>query len=324
MKIDYLRRKHYNMDMFPTTADINLINSTHIECVCMLVRKRVSLIGGEVFMRDDWSLIVKTLTDRKVSVAVISNGFLFSEKILSELKRVNVESVAISLDGPQEIHDKFRCEGSFSRAIKAIDRLSESSIPVSVISTLHSLNVPQLEEMYKVLKDKNIFAWQLQACSPMGNARQQDFSVDIDFNEVISFVEKHKDNEDFIIGIADNIGYYTETEGYLRGNRNGNGPFIGCSAGLTNIGIDSVGNVRGCEAMYDDCFIEGNLTEQSLYEIWNNPDAFSYNRNFTCNNLTGRCAECKYSTKCAGGCRSYNYFSHGKMYESSRCVQKYK
>ena len=48
MKIDYLRRKHYNMDMFPTTgrvdmfpsnADINLINSAHVESVVMLAKK---------------------------------------------------------------------------------------------------------------------------------------------------------------------------------------------------------------------------------------------------------------------------------------------
>ena len=48
MKIDYLRRKHYNMDMFPTTgrvdmfpstADINLINSTHVEVVSYLAYK---------------------------------------------------------------------------------------------------------------------------------------------------------------------------------------------------------------------------------------------------------------------------------------------
>lgn len=48
MKFDYLRRKHYNMDMFPTTgrvdmfpstADINLINSTHIETIALLQRE---------------------------------------------------------------------------------------------------------------------------------------------------------------------------------------------------------------------------------------------------------------------------------------------
>ena len=27
-------------------------------------------------------------------------------------------------------------------------------------------------------------------------------------------------------------------------------------------------------------------------------------------------SECAYGGRCAGGCRSYNFFTHGKMYES--------
>lgn len=82
-------------------------------------------------------------------------------------------------------------------------------------------------------------------------------------------LEKHFDNPYFAIGIADNIGYYTESEGYLRENISGKGVFTGCRAGLTSIGIDSVGNVRGCEFIYDEAFIEGNLRERSLSDIWN-------------------------------------------------------
>lgn len=282
--------------------------------------RRVSLIGGEVFMRSDWSVIVKTLTDRDVNVSIITNGYLFSDKLIDELKKVKVESVAISLDGPESVHDLFRQKGSFQRALQAIDILSLNNIPVSIISTLHSLNVSCLEDMFGILQTKNIFAWQLQACSPMGNVKDTGLSTVIDFNQVICFVEQHLDKADFAIGIADNIGYYSESEGYLRGNTNGKAFFTGCRAGLTAIGIDSAGNVRGCESMYDSTFIEGNLREKSLYEIWTAPDAFAYNRDFTLDLLSGKCNDCIHGRQCAGGCRSYNYFSHGKLYESPCCI----
>lgn len=284
--------------------------------------RRVSLIGGEVFMRPDWKKIVTELTTRKVKVSIITNGFLFSEKLISDIKECNVESVAVSVDGPERIHDRYRQIGSFKRAMQAINVLSENDIPVSVISTLHSNNVNSLDEMYEILKAKGIFAWQLQACSPMGNASDNDFSTNIDFQTVIDFVERYLYNPYFAVGVADNIGYYTEGEGNIRGNTNGKAVFLGCRAGLTNIGIDSIGNVRGCESLYDEAFIEGNLREKALYEIWNNPDAFSYNRQFKVNDLTGKCRECTYGSRCVGGCRSYNYFTHGKLYESLRCVRK--
>ena len=86
--------------------------------------------------------------------------------------------------------------------------------------------------------------------------------------------------------------------------------------------IDSVGNVRGCESMYDERFIEGNLRERSLESIWNDENAFAYNRRFTKELLTGACKTCEYGSRCAGGCRSYAYFVHGKMYEAPYCAKE--
>lgn len=283
--------------------------------------RRVSLIGGEVFMRPDWDVIVKALTVGGIRVSIITNGYLFSEEIIRRLKEARVESVAVSLDGPEAVHDAHRQEGSFSRAVKAIDVLTDNGIPVSVITTLHSKNITALDEMYGFLKSRKISAWQIQACSPMGNAADGGIDSSIDFAKVIGFVRAHLKEAPFSLGVADNIGYFSDGEGIIRGNKNGSAVFSGCRAGLSSIGIDSIGNVRGCESMYDVCFIEGNLREKSLSDIWNDPNAFSYNRNFSPELLTGKCGKCEHGSICAGGCRSYNYFTHGKLYESMRCAK---
>ena len=283
---------------------------------------RVSLIGGEVFMRRDWIEIVKSLTDKNIKVSIITNGYLFSNNIIEQLKMANVESVAVSLDGPQEIHDVYRQAGSFKRALNAISVLCKNHIPVSVITTLHSENVSYLNKMYDILSDYEIFAWQLQACSPMGNAEKFGISSDFDFSKVIDFVSSHIGKSNFAIGIADNIGYYTPQEDKLRGSSTRCNPFMGCRAGLTTIGIDSVGNVRGCESMYDDRFIEGNLRKTTLSEIWNSPNSFLYNRQFNSELIESSCKSCKHFKFCAGGCRSYNYFTNKNMYDSPKCALK--
>ena len=282
--------------------------------------RRVSMIGGEVFMRCDWASIVERLTERGIRVCIITNGFLFAPELVSELKRVRIESIAVSVDGTQSVHDKYRRQGSFLRAMNAIDTLSAAGIPVSVITTLNAENAPLLENMYAELLRHRIGAWQLQACSPMGNAGEGGVDYRFDPNAVIAFVERHADAP-FALGIADNIGYFTEGEGNLRGDRSGKAVFEGCAAGLSAIGIDSVGNVRGCESMYDERFNEGNLRERSLADIWNDENAFAYNRNFTSELLTGKCADCEHGRYCAGGCRSYNHFVHGKLYEAPRCAR---
>ena len=174
-----------------------------------------------------------------------------------------------------------------------------------------------LEELYRVLEGSGIAAWQLQACSPMGNAaRGLDWRMDP--AEVIRFVERHRDRAPFMLGAADNVGYFTEEEPGLRGADGA--CFQGCRAGISAIGIDSVGNIRGCESMYDERFIEGNLRQRRLRDIWEDPEAFAYNRRFTPELLTGDCARCRMGPWCAGGCRSYNYFVHGKLYEAPVCA----
>lgn len=283
--------------------------------------RRVNLIGGEVFMRRDWKTIVGRLIGNGIRVTVITNGFLFADTVIRDLKTLGIESVAVSVDAPEKIHDKYRQEGSFRRAMQAIRSLTDAGIMTSVISTLNRENVGYLEEMYEILCGYPIFAWQLQACSPMGNAANAGIDFRFDPRDVIAFIRTHRDIAPFAVGMADNIGYYTEDEEFLRGCAVTGFPFTGCRAGLTSIGIDSVGNVRGCESMYDERFIEGSLREKPLRAIWEDPDAFAYNRRFTKDLLTGACAACPMGGYCAGGCRSYNYFVGGDLYASPRCAR---
>lgn len=283
--------------------------------------ERVSLIGGEVFLRPDWPQIVRALTDRGIRVSVITNGFLFTDDLIGQIWETGVEAVALSIDGPKKIHDRYRQEGSFDRARRALMTLAQKEIPVAVITTVNRENAGYLETFYEDIRRWPIYAWQIQACSPMGNAAASGIDYRFDPRKVLDFVGSHAPDAPFRLGVADNIGYYTEGEGMLRGNLSGQAFFTGCRAGLSAIGIDSVGNVRGCESMYDDCFIEGNVRSTSLRQIWEDPGHFRYNRDFTPALLTGPCVACPHGTYCAGGCRSYNYFVHHKLYEAPACAR---
>ena len=269
--------------------------------------RRVSVIGGEAFMRPDWAEIVGSLTKRGVKVCIITNGFRMTPHIISELKRVNIESVAVSVDGVREIHDAYRQKGSYERALDTLKTLAEAKIPVSVITSLRADNAPLLEQLYRELEKLPLFAG------------DNGVSVRFDAREVLRFVDRVAPTAPFMVGVADNIGYYTPEEGRVRGVQGA--CFEGCAAGLTTIGIDSIGNVRGCESMYDERFFEGNLRGRTLWDIWTAPDAFAYNRRFTSEMLTGACRTCPHGEICAGGCRSYNHFTTGRLYENCLCAR---
>jgi radical SAM protein with 4Fe4S-binding SPASM domain len=281
--------------------------------------RRVSLIGGEVFMRPDWAALAGALTVRGVKVCIITNGFHMTPALVREIKQIGVESVAVSVDGVRTVHDAFRQKGSYDRAIQTLRTLAAAKIPVSVITSLRADNAPLLPELYRELRRLPLFAWQLQACSPMGNADDNRVAVAFDARRVLRFVAETAPIAPFAVGVADNIGYYTPEEGGVRGVQGA--LFEGCSAGLTTVGIDSAGNVRGCESMYDARFIEGNLRERSLWDIWTDPGAFAYNRRFSEDRLTGVCRTCPYGGVCVAGCRSYNYFTTGRLYENCLCAR---
>jgi MoaA/NifB/PqqE/SkfB family radical SAM enzyme len=78
----------------------------------------IRITGGEPLLRNDIVDIINYIYSLGIFVALSTNGILFPEKIAKINK---LDSVTISLDGPEKIHDSIRGEGSYNKAIQAID-----------------------------------------------------------------------------------------------------------------------------------------------------------------------------------------------------------
>ena len=81
-----------------------------------------------------------------------------------------------------------------------------------------------------------------------------------------------------------------------------------------------MGGVKGCESLYTDEFIEGNIRQDSLSAIWHNKDNFAYNRHFDKNSLRGKCGQCNMGEFCRGGCKGISYFNKGHFFENPYCI----
>lgn len=281
--------------------------------------KRVTLIGGEVTLCPYWSRLASYFAENGVICDIVTNGYRKTEQDFKEIQESRITSAALSVDGMETLHNKIRGRAdAFYEAGQFCRRMSQTGIPVTAVTTITRDCLKDLNPLYIWLSEQGIRAWQWQQVSPMGNAREQAALAlrPEDVAEVFDLYEKLSlRREGARIVLGDNLGYYV--------NRNNQilHPFHGCAAGLNVIGLDSEGNVRGCESLYDSNFIEGNLREISLREIWESPDSFAYNRKFVPNLLSGKCLRCEMGTVCAGGCRSFNAF-HGALYENSNCVRE--
>ena len=284
--------------------------------------EHVTLIGGEIFFIKDWDIVALKFAEAGVETRIITNAYQINDEEIKKIKTSKIASVSVSLDGFRETHNNIRGKkDSFEKAVNAFDRFNTEKIAFAVVTTLLDSNFHDLEEMYNLILAKGAFCWQLQLASPMGNASEQvDFLINPNkVHTLIEFIKEKKKLGKLRIEVGDNLCYKencTLEESY---HSSGHNKWFGCMAGLFVIGIDSIGNVKGCESLYSDKFIEGNIRNESLYDIWNKKGAFAYNRDFKPEMLGGKCKSCDKSAWCAGGCRQLSYFTSGSCHESIYC-----
>lgn len=280
----------------------------------------VSLIGGEVFLFKGWDKIAAKLSENGVLVNIITNGYFLEETQINQIKNANLVNVAVSIDGMEENHDRIRNrKGSFRNALITLDKLHSHNISTAAITSLLDFNFYDLEPLHQVLSGKNVKVWQLQMANPMGNLSGiKDILLKEDkIPEITDFIRQKRGK--MAVYAADDIGYFDENEPYIRGIPGVFCSWNGCQAGISAIGIGSDGSIKGCESLYADEFIEGNVRNEPLIRIWEDESRFAYNRTFQVSNLEGRCKDCEKGERCRGGCRGICYFINGRLYDNPYC-----
>jgi len=293
--------------------------------------EKVTLSGGEPTMRPEWAEFGKHLADKGVTVNIISNGWHWTERHLEKAKWAGLLNVAFSLDGFEAAHDQVRRLGSFQKVVDAIDLCVRGGMPTSVITHINRLNAHELRSFRDFLHEHGVASWQLQPGNPSGAmSDNQDLVISPeDLLWLVPEIAALRTDEVArpIVFPADNLGYYGIHEQALRDRGARIDFWIGCRAGCQVIGIESNGGIKGCLSLPSsrhgrDLFSEGNLRESSLETIWCREGAFSYNRNFTEQQLTGFCAVCRYRDICRGGC-SWTAYSHtGTRFDNPYCFYR--
>lgn len=290
-----------------------------IEQLAELNCRRIILSGGEPFMRKDWPALAQRILNFGMQCNIISNGFAVNEDIIDLLQAVGINYLGFSLDGATaKTHDYIRGkEGVFDHLMWVFDRLKERGFIVSVVSTLHKGNLSEIEGIKNVLLDHGIDAWQIQTANIRGRMPKEWAITDKEFYSIAKFIADNRNKYKNIIKIteADCTGYFSKLTPFM-----GLQKWSGCSAGIGTIGIESDGSIKGCLSMQDSCYIEGNIREKSLKEIWTNPEGFKYNRRFEMSELGGICKDCKYGALCRGGCSEKSMTYTGQLHNSPFCL----
>ena len=283
--------------------------------------ERVTLLGGEPLLREDWEHITLRLQQARVRVNIITNGWLTADReIVQRIKDAGLTTLGISMDGHGRRHDELRRrEGSFARILASLRHCgSLGGIRTGVVTTVTHHAMDDLENIYQTLIDHGVGLWQLQLCTPQGRMARGDPALPTmdDLLLLADFILEKKAERRIRIDPADNVGYFGrwESECDFRSDLRGNPCFWqGCQAGCQVLGIDANGDIKGRLSLpsTERCFIEGNVRKESLGTIWCRPGAFAYNRQFSLELLGGYCKDCDYRGLCRAGCVSHAHCTTG-------------
>jgi len=287
--------------------------------------KEVTLIGGEAYLRDDWTLIARAARDAGMLVSITTGGRGLTRERVQEAKDAGVQAVSVSVDGLEATHDRLRgVKGSFRAALEAIENLKSVGLRVTANTQIGRASLGEIEETFDLLVERGIRAWQVQLTVAMGRAADNpDLLLEpyhlLEVMPMLGRIKKKADANKVILWPGNNVGYFGPFESTLKGTFP-RGHMASCGAGRSTLGIEANGDIKGCPSLPTADWVGGNVRDYSLKDIWEKAPALRYTRDRTVESgLWGYCRTCYYADTCRSGCSWTSHVLFGKPGNNPFC-----
>jgi 12,18-didecarboxysiroheme deacetylase len=275
--------------------------------------------GGEPLLRADLLELSRFATDRGIRSVLSTNGTLIDEQTAVQLKDAGIAYAGISLDGLQEVNDRFRgVKGSFTAALKGIENCQKAGLKVGLRFTMNKANadqVPGIFDLVEKMDIERVCFYHLVYSGRGSTLRDQDLSHEATRRIVDYIMDRTKDMHDRglqkeILTVDNHAdGCYL----YLRMLKEKNPRTEDVLELLTMNGGNSSGEGIACVSwdgtVYPDQFWRehsfGNVLSKPFSEIWSdraNPLLMQLREKKR--HVTGRCAKCRWLDICGGNFRA--------------------
>jgi radical SAM protein with 4Fe4S-binding SPASM domain len=289
-------------DELTTTEAVDLVRQ-----MADLGVREVTLIGGESYLHDGWLEVITEVRRYGMQSTLVTGGRGWTLDRARAAAQAGVQSVAISIDGAEATHDRLRgWQGSYAAALAAFASCRAAGLPVAVNTQINRLSLPDLEDVFARVVAEGAHGWQLQLTVPVGRAADEP-DVILQPHDLLGLFPRLADltarceKNGVVLLAGNNIGYFGPYEHVLRSHCRSRYR-RSCSAGLSTLGIESNGDVKGCPSLPSDVWVGGNIRQYPLRNIWERSSALRHMRDRTRAEAWGFCASCYYSEECRAGC----------------------
>ena len=113
--------------------------------------------GGEPLVRRDLPELAAYAVEKGMRAVISTNGTLITPEMARNLKKIGLSYVGISLDGMEEINDRFRgVNGAFRSALEGIKNSQDAGIKVGLRFTINKFNVNEIPKIFQLLEEMDI------------------------------------------------------------------------------------------------------------------------------------------------------------------------
>lgn len=265
----------------------------------IVYRPHIYFGGGEPFIRKDFLEIIAYVKKFNLQTSFTTNGILLDKEKIQKIVQLGVDHITFSIDGPEELHDEIRGQGTYRKVISNMQHFlncrQEENIKNPLITvnitinpsivghlkktitsikkmtgdrvdyfTIHHLwFITQSElKLQKAAVNKNI---DRTACGSGSHCIPLSQCIDSNAlsNEIFQ-LRSEKKTKFFpnIKGKGINEFY---SDGYKLNKR--------CVASLLAVLVKPNGDLKFCPDEWIDDYTLGNIRENSFENIWNSKNA---------------------------------------------------
>jgi radical SAM protein with 4Fe4S-binding SPASM domain len=275
--------------------------------------------GGEPLLRPDLFELMAHARAKSLRIVLSTNGTLLTDAAARRLAALNLSYAGISLDGPADIHDRFRGRaGAYKQTMQGVANCHSHGIRTGFRFTMTRQNIDHIEEIFRAAADNGVRRICFYHLIRTGRAGQ--------LAEAVPSAAQVRNALDAIISLADSDVQRRLLEEVLTVGNHADGPYLLLrmqgekhpnyaqavellqrSAG-NRIG-QNIASVNWDGQVYCDQFWRnyplGNVLEQPFGDIWQNEQdpVMRILRNKT-EYRAEECAGCKWLQVCRGNFRS--------------------
>lgn len=234
----------------------------------------IDAMGGDIFMYQYWEQLIECLIKNQYK-PYLSTKVPITSTIVSKLNKIGINRIQLSLDSiiPSELSKMLLVKDTYFDLVKrGIEILNEAGIEIIIraVITCHNDSTTSIEKLvnfassYKMVSKIDLIPAAYSQFTPY-NYNSTLSKINTIAQNIPIWKERYQKN----INISNWLPEYESTEKQKRFNERGE-----CIANKSSLFMLPDGKVTICEQLYwHPFFIIGDLTNQSIMEVWNSKKA---------------------------------------------------